>query len=147
MTFDLPTLLTCFLPSHLTHGVPSPPSQALVRMGLLTANLDSPMHSKWSGTKCSNAKTHKFCSMCTCTRKDIANDKFPVQKKGRTDDQLKADLAYVLAGDTADERKRRSRSRGVTVPALPSPLGGLVFSRIRGIGVDILHQDAIVSYD
>lgn len=115
-------------------------------MGLLTANLDSPMHSKWSSTKNSNAKTYKVCSTCTCTRKDVANDKFPVKNKGRTEDQLKADVAYVAAGPTKKERARRSRSRGVNVPVVPSPLDGVVFDRIRGIGVDVLHQDAIVSH-
>lgn len=142
---EMPKLNTAINPRFLT-GASFNLSQALVRMGLLTANLDSPMHSKWSGTKCSGGKTHKPCSTCNCTRRDLANEDYPVKQRRRTDDQLEDDLAYVLGGSTRSEKKRRSQKRGVTIPAVPNPLRELVFSRVRGIGVDIMHQDAIVSF-
>ncbi|CAN0243536.1 unnamed protein product, partial [Pylaiella littoralis] len=43
---------------------------------------------------------------------------------------------------TADQA-RRSRERGVVVPDVDNPLKELVFDRVRGIGVDILHQDSL----
>lgn len=62
----------------------------------------------------------------------------------RTAEGIDADIAYVNAGRTAVERANRSRDRGVTPPDLPNPFKNVTFDRVRQVGEDILHQDAIV---
>ncbi|CAN0353500.1 unnamed protein product [Scytosiphon promiscuus] len=53
---------------------------ALVRMGLLSASLDSPMHSAWTNRKCHNKKTFRCCQACRVTRRNLGNHKYDVVK-------------------------------------------------------------------
>lgn len=114
-------------------------------MGLLTANLDSPMHSAWSNTKCSNWKTNKPCPSCEVTRRQLGDHKFDVVKNKRTADGVARDIAYVEEGGTNAECTKRSRDRGVVVPELANPVRELTFDLVRQFGIDILHQDGLVS--
>ncbi|CAN0448588.1 unnamed protein product, partial [Pylaiella littoralis] len=114
-----------------------------VRMGLLTAMLDTPYHSAWSNTKGSNSKTKKPCSTCEVTQEELSDHQYNIGANLRTQDGIDDSLLYVKAGDTAADQARRSRERGVVVPDVDNPLKKLVFDRVRGIGVDILHQDSL----
>ncbi|CAN0079878.1 unnamed protein product [Laminaria digitata] len=117
----------------------------MVRMGLLTAHLDSPMHSAWSNTKCSNWQTKKPCPSCKVTLNQLGNANFDVVKNKRTADGLASDIAFVEAGATLPERTSRSRDRGVVLPESENPVRKVTFDMVRQFGIDILHQDAIVS--
>ena len=89
--------------------------QALVRMGLLTANLDSPMRSAWSNTKCPKWNTYKPCPCCDFTQPQLGDPTLDVLKNKRTADGVVSDLAYAAEGLTDAERAKRSRDRRVFV--------------------------------
>lgn len=114
-------------------------------MGLLTAMLDTPYHTLWSNTKSSNSKTNKPCSTCEITQEELGNHRYDFEDNMRTQDGIDEALAYVKAGPTAAEQARRSTEKGVVVPDAENPLKKLIFDRVRMLGVDIFHQDALVS--
>lgn len=119
--------------------------QVFVRMGLLTAMVDSPVHAAMTNTKGSNAKTKHPCAACNISHDDLKDSQCNFNRMRRTAEGIDADIAYAEAGRTAHERGQRSMHRGVTPPDLPNPLKRVTFDRVRQIGVDILHQDALVS--
>ena len=136
MLADAPSSRTCSSPKL---------SQVFVRMGLLTAMVDSPVHSAMTNTKGSNASTKHPCAACNISHEELKDWQCDFQRKRRTAEGIDADIAYAEAGSTAHERGQRAMHRGVTPPNLPNPLKRLTFDRVRQIGVDVLHQDAIVS--
>ena len=109
-------------------------------MGLLTANLDSPLQSAWTNTKQQNARTELGCQACRVKRADLGNPNFDVKKAARSADGLRKDLAFVSAGATPLERTKRSKRKGVVLGRYFSPLGWLVYDPISQTGFDILHQ-------
>lgn len=115
-------------------------------MGLLSAHLDSPMHSAWSNTKRSNWQTKKPCPSCKVTVGELGNENFDIVKNRRTADGLASVIAFVKSGETRAERVRRSRDRGVVTPDLKNPVHKVMFDIVPQIGIYILHQDAIVSH-
>ncbi|CAM9285430.1 unnamed protein product [Ectocarpus sp. 13 AM-2016] len=118
---------------------------ALVRLGLLTANLDSPMHSLWTNQKHHNAKTERACQACVVPRRDLGNPKYDIVKNARTADGLREDLDRVAATEKKQDRDKLSRALGVVVPRYPNPLDEVAFDRVEGCGMDILHQSALNS--
>lgn len=109
-------------------------------MGLLTANLDSPMHSLWTNQKHHNANTEKACQACKVPRKDLGNPSYDIVKNARSADGLREDLALVAGIEKKQERQKMSRALGVVVPRYPNPLDEVTFDRVEGCGMDILHQ-------
>ncbi|CAB1115091.1 unnamed protein product [Ectocarpus sp. CCAP 1310/34] len=108
--------------------------EALVRLGLLTANLDSPMHSLWANQKHHNAKT--TCQACVVPRRDLGNPKYDIVKNARTADGLKEDLDRVAATEKKQDRVKLSRALGVVVPRYPNPLHEVAIDRVDGCGMD-----------
>ncbi|CAN0288915.1 unnamed protein product [Ectocarpus sp. 6 AP-2014] len=109
---------------------------ALVRKGLLTANLDSPMHSVWTNQKHHNAKTERACQACTVPRKDLGNPRYDIVKNARSADGLREDLALVASIEKKQEQLKMSRALGVVVPRYPNPLDEVTFDRVEGCGMD-----------
>lgn len=109
-------------------------------MVLLTANLDSPIHSAWTYTKHSNARTERPCQACNIKRDDLGNPNYDTQKNARTTDGIRRDLEYVKATATSAEATDRSRKKGVVVGSYPNPLSMVVYDSVRQTGMDILHQ-------
>lgn len=109
-------------------------------MGLLTANLDSPMHSAWTNTKHSNARTERPCQACKVSKSDLGNPDYDIRRNARTADGIRRDLEYVAAGVGQAERTERSRKRGVVAGRYPNPLDLVVFDPVQQTGMEILHQ-------
>lgn len=109
-------------------------------MGLLTANLDSPMHSSWLNTKYSNASTERPCQACKVKKSDLGDPNYNVKRNARTADGILRDLAYVSAGNSKPERTARSKRKGVVVGAFPNPLAMVVYDPVQQTGMDIIHQ-------
>lgn len=109
-------------------------------MGLLTANLDSPMHSAWSSTKHSNAKTERPCQACKVRKSDLGEPSYNIKQNARSADGIRRDVEYVKAGANASECASRSRRKGVVSAAHSNPLDLVVFDPVQQIGMDILHQ-------
>lgn len=115
--------------------------QALVRMGLLTASLDSPMHSAWTNTKLCNGKTQLSCQACMVPRESLGDPLYDFSKNRRTADGLQEDLAAVASAATSAEATALSMTKGVVVGAHTNPIAAeLNFDLIEGIGMDALHQ-------
>lgn len=108
-------------------------------MGLLTANLDSPMHSCWTNTKHCNAKTNRPCQVCKVHLRDLGNPNVKLSKHRRTVDGLARDLKEV-ANTSGVGRTALSRERGVVPGKFPNPLDVISFDRVENIGIDTLHQ-------
>ncbi|CAN0395837.1 unnamed protein product, partial [Scytosiphon promiscuus] len=107
--------------------------------------VDSPFHKAMTNTKGSASTTRFPCSTCEVTQEELSDSRFDFSSRLRTPEGIDDSLKYVQAGSTATEKANRSRDRGVVVPDTPNPLANITFDKVRQIGVDILHQDAIVS--
>ncbi|CAM9467122.1 unnamed protein product [Ectocarpus sp. 4 AP-2014] len=116
---------------------------ALVRISLLTANLDSPMHSLWTNQEHHNPKTERACQACTVPMKDLGNPRYDIVKNARSTDGLREDPALVASIEKRQERLKMSRALGVVVPRCPNPLDEVTFDRVVGCGMDALHQSAL----
>ena len=136
---------TCWHATRSSRACSPKSLQVFVRMGLLTAMVDSPVHSAMTNTKGSNAFTKHPCAACNISHEELKDWQCDFQRMRRTGEGIDADIAYAEAGSTARERGHRAMHRGVTPPDLANPLKRLTFDRVRQIGVDVLHQDAIVS--
>lgn len=115
-------------------------TQALVRMGLLTVNLDSPMHSRWTNTKHCNAKTKRPCQVCNVPLDDLGDPNVDLARHRRTADGLQQDLIDVANLPEGPERVDLGKDRGVVPGNFPNPLDLVAFDRVEHIGIDMLHQ-------
>ncbi|CAM9958343.1 unnamed protein product, partial [Ectocarpus sp. 4 AP-2014] len=111
----------------------------LVRFGLLTANLDSPMHSAWTNQKHHNARTERACQVCKVPRKDLGNPRYNIVANARSTDGLKRDLRRVASAKSRSERSRLSKCLGVVLPRFPNPLDLVTFDKVEQCGMDTLH--------
>lgn len=117
-----------------------PSFQALCRFGLLTVNLDSPMHSSWTNQKYHNAKTERACQACRVTKKDLGNPRYNIVTNARSADGLKRDLDRVAKAEKQSERTRLSKSLGVVLPQFPNPVDLVTFDKVEQCGMEVLHQ-------
>lgn len=108
--------------------------------GLLTANLDSPMHSSWTNQKRHNGKTQRACQACRVTRKGLGHSRYDIVTNARSADDVKRDLSRVARAKKKSDRTRLSKSLGVVLPRYPNPVDLVTFDKVDQCGMDILHQ-------
>ena len=72
----------------------------MIRISLVSAHLNSPMHCALSNTKYSNWRTMKPCASCKATLDELWNADYNIVKNRRTVDKLASDSVFVEEGDT-----------------------------------------------
>ncbi|CAN0122140.1 unnamed protein product, partial [Ectocarpus sp. 12 AP-2014] len=93
----------------------------LVRLGLLTANLDSPTHSLWTNKKHHNTKTERACQACVVPRRHLGNPQYDIVKNARTADGLREDLDRVAATKKKEHGESCHELWAWSCPGIPTP--------------------------
>ena len=120
--------------------------QVFLRTGVVAINADSPAQRTLCNCKRSNSGTWKPCNVCCVTQPGLGNGQFDFASKPRTMDGIDYSLELVRREGTASKRKEVSRREGVVGAFDRNPVRDhLHLNPIKSVGVDILHQDALVS--
>lgn len=120
--------------------------QVFLRAGVVAINADSPVQRTLCNCKRSGSGTFKPCNVCNVTQDELGDGQYDIAGNARTMDGIDHSLSLVRKEATKTKQGIVSTREGVVGAFVRNPVREhLHLNPVKSIGVDIMHQDSLVS--